>query len=108
MYTIIKDAQETLKEFIENGTDFYNDEPHDVISEIADSAVPVYTATLLEIASNDVSLAVDEPELGPAFDGSPTPANIIAANIYERILDSLWEYWRSDGEELYQERQPTE
>ena len=29
--------------------------------------------------------------VGPAFDGSPTPVNIIAANVYERLTADLFE-----------------
>jgi hypothetical protein len=34
-------------------------------------------------------MATEEPELGPAFDGKPTPVNIIAANIYEHLVEFL-------------------
>ncbi len=67
------------------------DEPHDVIHEIADSCVPVYTSELLELACQDAALATDEPECGPAFDGAPSPVNIIAANVYERLTADLFE-----------------
>ena len=70
------------------------DEPHDVIHEIADGAVPVYTSDLLALACHDNSLTTDTPELGPAFDGSPTPVNVIAANVFEAIVAALWEEWR--------------
>src|SRR5438874_7765732 len=75
----------------------------DVIHEIADSCVPVYTSTLLELAAGDNGLATDTPELGPAFDGEPTPVNVIAANVYERLTEVLWEEWReldSDEREI--------
>jgi hypothetical protein len=63
----------------------------DVIHEVADSHVPVYTSQLLELANDDNSLATDEPEIGPAFDGAPTPVNVIAANVYERLTAVLWD-----------------
>lgn len=59
--------------------------PEDELHEHVDSAVPTQNAILLEVAASSPSVAVDEPELGPAFDGRPTPINIIAANIYERL-----------------------
>lgn len=71
-----------------------HDEPHDVIHEIADGCVPVYTSELLQLAAESNGLAIDTPELGPAFDGAPTPANIIAANVFEAIEAELWEEWR--------------
>jgi hypothetical protein len=83
---IIKDAIEELK-------DGWKDAqyPEDMVHEIADSSVPVYTYQLAQLAAEDVALFTDEPELGPAFDGSPTPANIVAANIYERVSQELFD-----------------
>jgi hypothetical protein len=46
----------------------------------------------MECAADNIDLAVAEPELGPAFDGKPTPVNIVASNIYEAITADLWEY----------------
>ena len=68
-----------------------NFECSDWIHEIADNSVPVYTIKILECAMENMSLATDEPEIGPAFDGSHTAANIIAANIYERVCNHLYE-----------------
>lgn len=70
---------------------FFRGDWQDTVHEIADSCVPVYTNDLLDIAATDNRVGVDEPELGPAFDGSPTPTNIIAANIYERLTEALYE-----------------
>jgi hypothetical protein len=69
------------------------DEPHDVIHEIADGSIPVYTSDLLRLAAESNDLATATPELGPAFDGEPTPVNIIAANLFEAIEEALWERW---------------
>ena len=69
----------------------------DMINEIADGAVPVYHSDLIEVAMSSIgSIATVEPELGPAFDGRPTPTNIIAANIYEALCTAMWEYIESD------------
>lgn len=76
-----------------------SNEPHDTINEIADSSVPVYTSDLMQLAADDILLATNEPELGPAFDGSPTPVNIVAANVYDRIAEILWEYWHDHMDE---------
>lgn len=89
--TIINDTQDELIAWMKDNPG--NDEPHDTIHEIADSSVPIYTADILRCALANISLAVDEPELGPAFDGTPTPINIIAANIFEYIEAQLWEYF---------------
>jgi hypothetical protein len=62
----------------------------DIVHEIADSHVPIYTGDILAYAVEDWNLAVTEPELGPAFDGTMTPVNLIAANIYEAIIEELY------------------
>lgn len=77
----------------EKKTTLAQDEPHDIIHETADGAVPIYTSHILGLAADSPNLAVQEPELGPAFDGTPTPVNIIAANIYERLQDVCWDEW---------------
>jgi hypothetical protein len=84
------DAVEELREWCnDNPVEL----PHDVIHELADSITPIYTNTLMQLAAENIRLATKEPELGPAFDGSPTPVNIIAANVYEAICDALWVAW---------------
>jgi len=83
-----RDAFEELKESLENYPD---QDPYDTIFEIADSSVPVYTHELMKLAAEDITLATAEPELGPAFDGSPTPVNIVAANVFEAIHNYLHE-----------------
>jgi len=74
-------------------------DPDDVLHEYADSAVPVYTADLMRLAADDIDLATAEPECGPAFDGSPTPANIVAANVYEALLAEGYEWLREVQDE---------
>jgi hypothetical protein len=95
---LLADAREELRQrwaYYRDEFGPHYDDPGDVIYEIADGAVPVYTRELLELALDDVSLATDTPEFGPAFDGSPTPANVIAANVYESICADLWEAWNA-------------
>jgi hypothetical protein len=90
---LVNDAIEELREWvIENS----GEEVHDVITEITDSSVPVYNYAILQLALDNLHLALDEPELGPAFDGSPTPINIIAANIYEYINQALWDAYENE------------
>ena len=86
---IVADAREEFAEwYVENPEDPY---PEDQISEIADTSVPVYTAEILTVGCGDRDLMLTEPEMGPAFDGEPTPVNIIAANIYEKVQTALYE-----------------
>tara|TARA_R100000315_G_C5154438_1_gene88657 strand:+ start:223 stop:600 length:378 start_codon:yes stop_codon:yes gene_type:complete len=89
LYDLVRDAKEEL---IEQGTKagFTTvDEWSDLLHEIADSHVPVYHSDLLSLAARHHHLGTDIPEIGPAFDGSPTASNIIAANVYEHLLNEL-------------------
>lgn len=71
----------------------------DAVHEIVDGIVPVYNAALLEVAADSPTVALTEPEIGPAFDGSPTPINIIAANIYEALTEAAYAEWRTIADE---------
>ena len=73
--------------------------PEDRLNEIVDSSVPIYNYDLLQMAANNMDLALVEPELGPAFDGTPTPVNIIAANIYEALQEVAYNEWQKVQEE---------
>ena len=99
LHNTLKNARESLKEQV---IEYFDDsmEISDTIFEITDSHVPVYTYDLLKCALDNLGLATEEPELGPAFDGSPTPVNIIAANIFETIEADLWEYWHDELEPM--------
>ena len=75
----------------------------DSIFEIADSTTPIYNYDLLKLAADNIFLATNDPELGPAFDGSPTPVNIIAANVFEYLESFLWENLEDLQEEILEE-----
>ena len=109
LYDIKKSALEDLKEQLEGNAEFDNGElyisidEHDTIFEIADSNVPTYTYDILQMAADNIELAIVEPDIGPAFDGTPTPVNIIAANIYEEITQELWSNLESIKESIGEE-----
>lgn len=90
-----EEKKKTLYDLIEGAKEELRDQwkesryPEDLVGEIADSWVPIYTHDLLRMAADNMELATNEPELGPAFDGTPTPVNIIAANIYEELSNAL-------------------
>ena len=86
-----QDAVNELREWIIENPD---DDAGDAIFEIADSNTPVYTYDILQLAMDNWEIGTVEPDIGPAFDGSPTPVNIAAANIFEAIEAALWECWR--------------
>jgi hypothetical protein len=83
-----KDALEELKD---NLRDYPDTDKYDMIFEIADSNTPIYTSEIMQLGADNIDLAVNEPDIGPAFDGTPTPANIVAANIFEEIQNYLYE-----------------
>ena len=93
-------ARESLDELVEidaeeglsNVYHFTGNDLHDTVHELADGLVPVYTSDLMSLAADNLCLATDEPELGPAFGGEPTAVNIIAANVFEWLTTELWEY----------------
>ena len=100
MRTLLQDARDSLK----NDYDLLDAKyPSDLIAECADGFVPVYTSDLLEYGSANWELMTDEPGIGPAFDGSPTPINIIAANIYEAVSNHLHQELDDIMEELQEE-----
>lgn len=90
---IENDLADVRQEVTDRWNDGGYDDPHftDTCHEIADNNVPIYHADLLEAAAEDYDLATDTPECGPAFDGEPTPVNIIAANYYERLINEAHE-----------------
>lgn len=94
---LAEEAKGDLKDWM---LDNPGDDPDDAIFEIADQSVPVYTGNIIDLACEEHSLFFDEPELGPAFDGKPTPVNIVAANIFEYVYRELHEYKDALKEEL--------
>ena len=105
----IESACDDLRDWaMENPDEIERDQPHDQIHEIADGACPIYTSDIIAAAQADSDLILNEPELGPAFDGKPTPVNIIAANIYEKITAALWDAWGEIKDEFEERREEWE
>jgi len=71
-------------------------EIYDIIHSCADENVPLHRSDLMDLAREYPDLMTDEPELGPAFGGEPTPINLLAANVFEWIVEGLNE-WVGDG-----------
>lgn len=89
---IIEDAKKEFLDYLHENEDMRHSRnffPSDQAHEIADSSVPIYTADLARLAADYLELFTNEPEIGPAFDGRPTPSNIVAANIYEEVYKAL-------------------
>ena len=85
----VSDAIDELRDWVKDNPD---EEPHDTISELADSNTPIYHATILDMAASNWEIGQVESELGPAFDGTATPSNIAAANIYEHLNQKMHEW----------------
>jgi len=83
------DAKETLQEQITE-EDLTEEQAQERIHEIADNHVPIYYADVLDIASNNITIALEIPDMWPAF-GIATPMNLMMGNIYEHICKSLYE-----------------
>jgi len=90
LYQIIKDAKEELQQQLNDEPDMQY--PEDRVHEIVDSICLMPNYQYLELACDNMDLALNEPECGPAFDGTPTPINIICANLYTAISNELHQY----------------
>jgi hypothetical protein len=87
---VIESAKsELMQEIVHDELSF--DDACDRVHEISDSNVPVYHGELIQLAQDDMTLMLEEPELGPAFDGSSTAINVLAAVVYERICQEVGE-----------------
>jgi len=106
LYNTLEGLKEDLQDWINDNPG--DNDPGDTIFEIADSGVPVYTGDLLQFALDHLDFATAEPDLGPAFDGSPTPTNIIAANIFEYLEAELWEYYNDHKDDYLDDEEETE
>ena len=99
LYDLEQEVRESIREWATDNPDNDDIDYDGSLHEIVDGAVPLYTGDLMQLAAENISLATDEPELGPAFDGSPTPVNIVAANIYEHLSNIAWEEWNTIRDE---------
>ena len=89
MYELEQEIRDEVRE--EADSLMQSEYPEDSLHEMADSHVPVYNE-LLDLTASDNNLALSEPEV-LAFDGTPTPINAIAGNVYERLLRAAFDEW---------------
>ena len=64
----------------------------DLITEVADNNIPIYTYDLLQYASNNFDL-IEPSELAS---DNPSVISIITANIFELLANELHEYIQDD------------
>ena len=86
---LIDELNDNKKEILES------EYPSDLITEYADSWIPVYNSDLIEALSDDHTLAyVDEQGLLPE---DPSVHDIIRVAIYERLIAAAYE-WLNENE----------
>ena len=67
----------------------------DLITEVADNNIPIYTYDLLQYASNDFDLI----QPNDLCSDSPSVTQIITSNIYEVLIQALYEYINEQDKE---------
>ena len=85
-----EDAIEDLDEEIEYLTK--EEETYDIddlINEIADNNIPIYTYNLLQYASNTLWLATEKSDLAGEY---PDAIKTIQCNIYEALTEAIYEH----------------
>ena len=89
---VIGEASRELRERYRDYPDeFYQGEPHDVIHEIADSSVPVYTSDRFELIASEPNIAIRDLEWA---EGVTDFVQLAGIAIFEAIEEALWETWR--------------
>ena len=81
----IEDLQDRIQWCKEEKEDYEID---DLIHEIADNNIPIYTYDLLQYASNNFDLL----EQNDLVNDQPDVISIIQANIYEILTEELYNY----------------
>ena len=72
------------------------DHPHDYVYELVDSHVPIMHNDLLNYALHNHYIATSTPDIF-TFDGSHSPVNAIAGNIYQELSETAHD-WLSKHE----------
>lgn len=99
--SIIEDAKESLVELMDGGENALRKghPSDDLISEVADGAVPVYNYDRISVLQSSSELWCDRPDL--ASDDSDI-IDLIGFAIYEAVEQALYQYVRDLGEEPVQ------
>jgi len=91
-----KDSVELFKSRLNEIWASDQDTVSDIIHEVADNIIPVYTREILEVALSNLDLACSKSELWPAF-WNDIPVNHIISNIYEDISIELQEWFNENN-----------
>jgi len=94
------ELQQSVRDEIRDEADELMDEAYleDRLTEIVDGWVPIYYSQLLDLAADNNELALNEPEI-LAFDGTATPINAIAGNVYEGLMAVAYAEWETIQDE---------
>lgn len=88
--------QDVAKEVMERQAEIVDDE--DVLTEIADSHIPIYYSDLAECLANDTSLS--EPEdTGLVAEECKDIWKILSISIYERLSQAAHQAWEEIQED---------
>ena len=86
---LVKEAIEELEDRLKwNKENKEDQDTDDLIHEIADNNIPIYTYDLLQYASNNFDLL----EQNDLVNDQPDVISIIQANIYELLTDELYQH----------------
>jgi len=97
--TIEELKQDLLEELNDRKDEILGSEyPEDIIHEIVDSHVPVYTQSILKVVMSDLDLAFIVPEVRGG-NGSDCAVNILIGVIYEELREVADEWLQSQQKE---------
>ena len=97
----LSEIQRGAREELEDQIQWYEKEApveydiDDLIAEVADNNIPIYTYELLQYASNNFDLIEPNDLAGD----NPDVVRIIQSNIYELLMEDLYEYLNERKEE---------
>jgi len=80
-----EELEDQIKWYEKEKEEYYED---DLIHEVADNNIPIYTYELLQYASNNFDLIEPNDLAGD----SPDVVKIIQCNIYELLMEDLYEH----------------
>jgi len=75
-----------------------------MLHQIADNHVPVYYVDVLEVARNNLKLALEISELDES-NNTRTPVELISTNIYDKLYNALSEHHHKRMKEKESEAQ---
>ena len=89
----LSEIQREAREELEDQIQWYEKEKEeydedDLITEVSDNNIPIYTYELLQYASNNFDLIQPNDLAGD----NPDVVSIIQSNIYELLVQDLYEY----------------